>query len=183
MHADKQYALCWRVLHWLVALLVLTLIPVGLWMSDRSKANLWNGLTDSLYSWHKAIGFVVLGLMLLRIFVKFIFTAPPYPTSLSPRLVLFAKWLHHFMYMLLVLAPLLGWAGVTAYPALITVGGYHLPALPFIPQDEALAKQLFNIHGTVTLTLAACVVLHVAAALKHLLIDRDGIFQRMWLRK
>ena len=50
------------------------------------------------------------------------------------------------MYLLLVIIPLFGWAGVTAYPALITVGGFHLPGMPGIPKDQVLAKQLFEIN-------------------------------------
>ena len=180
MQSDTKYNYGWRILHWLIAVLVLALIPVGVGMASGDEASFWKVLTDRLYNWHKAIGFAVLWLMVLRIAVKSTLTAPPYPGELSPTLVLFAKWLHHFMYMLLVMAPLIGWAGVTAYPALDIVGGYSLPPLPFVPQDEALAKQLFSIHGTVALTLAACVAMHIAAALKHLLVNQDGIFQRMW---
>jgi cytochrome b561 len=76
--------------------------------------------------------------------------------------------------------PLLGWAGVTAYPALITIGGYNLPAMPFVPVSEDLAKQLFNIHGWLALALGAVIIAHIAGSLKHLFIDRDGVFQRMW---
>jgi len=83
------------------------------------------------------------------------------------------------MYLLLLVVPLLGWAGVSAFPALITIAGYHLPAMPGIPKDQALAKQIFEIHGTLAMALLILVVGHVAAALKHLFINRDNVFQRM----
>jgi cytochrome b561 len=89
---------------------------------------------------------------------------------------------HGSLYLLLLVVPLLGWAGVTAYPALITIGGYNLPAMPGIPKDQALAKQLFEIHGNLALALAALALAHIGAALHHLLIKKDGVFQRMWCK-
>jgi cytochrome b561 len=86
------------------------------------------------------------------------------------------------LYLLLVLVPLFGWAGVTAFPALITVGGYHLPALPGIPKDQALAKQLFEIHGYLVLALITLAVVHIAAGLQHLLFKKDGVFERIWFK-
>ncbi|OGT72100.1 MAG: hypothetical protein A3H44_07570 [Gammaproteobacteria bacterium RIFCSPLOWO2_02_FULL_57_10] len=180
MQAATNYALGSRILHWLIAALVLVLIPVGLWMASRAEIDLFDDLTNTLYAWHKAIGFTVLLLMVLRIIVRARNTAPAYPVSLPRWQVIAAKSLHHLLYVLLIVTPLLGWAGVTAFPALITLGGYDLPAMPFIPQDQALATQLFGIHGVFAITLAVLVSGHIAAAVIHLVIRKDGIFQRMW---
>ena len=178
MQQIRKYPAVWRALHWLMALLVLTLIPVGLWMTSRGEANLWGELTDSLYSWHKAIGFSVLLLMVIRILFKLLLTTPPYPDSLPRMLQLAAKGLHHLLYVFLVLTPLFGWAGVTAFPALVTVGGYDLPAMPLIPQDSELAARLFAIHGVLAITLAVLLAGHIAAAIRHMLL-KDGIIRRM----
>ena len=178
MQQIRKYPAVWRALHWLIALLVLTLIPVGLWMTSRGEAEIWGELTDSLYSWHKAIGFSVLLLMVIRILFKILLTTPPYPDALSWTLQLAAKGLHHLLYVFLVLTPLFGWAGVTAFPALITVGGYDLPAMPLVPQDSELAARLFAIHGVLALTLAVLLAGHIAAAIRHML-RKDGIVRRM----
>jgi cytochrome b561 len=105
---------------------------------------------------------------------------PPYPQTLSPTRRRLAVALNHVFYTLLVAVPLLGWAGVTAYPALVTVGGVDLPAMPLVPQDSALAARLFGIHGTLALLLGALAAGHAAMALHHLFAARDGVFQRMW---
>ena len=173
-----KYVLGWRVLHWVIALLVFVLLPTGLWMASRAEANIWGPLTDTLYSWHKAIGFTVLLLMVLRVIIKLTQKAPPYPDTLPRSLQIAAKSLHHLMYVLLIVTPLFGWAGVTAYPALITVGGYDLPAMPWVPQDQALAEQLFSIHGALAITLAVLIVGHIGAAIRHALLG-DGIVRRM----
>lgn len=178
MQQIRKFPAIWRALHWLMALLVLTLIPVGLWMTARAEADIWGKLTDSLYSWHKAIGFSVLLLMVIRILFKILLTTPPYPDTLPRKLQLAAKGLHHLLYVFLVLTPLFGWAGVTAFPALVTVGGYDLPAMPLVPEDSELAARLFAIHGALALTLAALLAGHIAAAIRHMLL-RDGIVRRM----
>ncbi|MHA7878597.1 MAG: cytochrome b [Saccharospirillum sp.] len=175
----RKYPLSWRGLHWLMALMVFILLPSGVWMASRAEANLWGALTNTLYNGHKAIGFCVLLLMLLRIGIKAWFKTPPYPSSMPTVLQRAAKGLHHLLYVLLVLTPLLGWAGVTAFPALITVGGYHLPPMPFVPVDEALAGRLFAIHGAFAMVLSALLVGHIGAALHHL-VRRDGVFRRIW---
>jgi len=174
----QKYPVGWRIVHWLVAVMVLTLIPVGLWMTARGEADVWGALTNVLYSTHKAIGFTVLLLMVVRIGIKIRTGTPPYPDTLPRTLKLAATGLHHLLYLLLVLTPLFGWAGVTAYPALVTLGGYDLPAMPFVPEDSELAERLFAIHGTLAITLGVLLVGHICAAVRHLL-RKDGIFQRM----
>lgn len=174
----RKYPTGWRVVHWLIAVMVLVLIPVGLWMTARGEANVWGALTNVLYSSHKAIGFTVLLLMVVRIGMKIRFGTPSYPDTMPRRLKLAATGLHHLLYLLLVLTPLFGWAGVTAYPALVTVGGYHLPAMPWVPENQELAQRLFVIHGTLAITLGVLVVGHIGAAVRHML-RRDGIIQRM----
>src|SRR5690554_6635143 len=104
----QKYPASWRVLHWVMALMVLTLIPVGLWMTSRGEADIWGDLTDTLYSWHKAIGFSVLLLMIVRIVMKICLKTPPYPDQMSRKLQMAAKGLHHLLYVLLVLTPLFG---------------------------------------------------------------------------
>lgn len=174
----NKYPITWRALHWMMALMILTLIPIGLWMASRAEANLWGELTDTLYAWHKAIGFTVLILMIVRIVVKIRAKTPPYPDDMPRNLQVAAKGLHHLMYVLLVVTPLTGWAGVTAFPALITLGGYDLPAMPLIPQNGDLAAQLFEIHGALAITLSVLISGHIAAAFRHM-IRKDGIFRRM----
>ncbi len=180
MSSSIRYAGGSRILHWLVAALVFVLVPVGIWMAGRAEINLFDDLTNTLYAWHKAIGATVLVLMVIRIIFKLRHDSPPYPAALSRRQILAAKSLHHLLYLLLVLTPLLGWAGVTAFPALITLGGYNLPAMPLVPEDQALATRLFEIHGASALLLATLIVGHIGAALLHLFVHKDGVFQRMW---
>lgn len=159
--------------------MVIVLLVLGFWMTNRAGANLWDGLTNTLYSWHKLIGFLVLLITALRLVVKSLSKRPDYPSGISKGNIQLAHMVQSTMYLLLVLVPLLGWAGVTAYPALITVGGFHLPALPGVPKGEPLAKQLFEIHGYLVLALIAVASAHIGAGLNHLWIKKDRVFDRI----
>lgn len=176
----NRYSTLARGIHWFTAGAILVLAILGFWMTERAAANLWDNLTNTLYEWHKLIGFTVLLITILRLILKLNSKTPAYPNSISPMMITVASIVHYSLYGLLFIVPLLGWAGVTAYPALITVGGYMLPAMPGIPKSELIAKQIFQIHGVLAMTLLAIALLHVMAALNHLIIKRDGIFQRIW---
>lgn len=177
-----QYARNWRILHWVIALCVMSLIPIGLLIEARTEANIWDDFTNLLYSIHKSLGFTVLILMVVRIGFKLAYKTPEYPETMSRRKIRLAKSLHHLLYVLLVAVPLLGWAGVSAFPALEIIPGVRLPAMPGIPNDEALAARIFSIHGTLAITLAILVLGHIGAGLHHLCIKKDNIFQRMWFK-
>jgi cytochrome b561 len=55
--------------------------------------------------------------------------------------------------------------------------------MPGVPIDQALAKQLLGLHGTLVMVLIVLAIGHILAGLKHLLIDKDGIFNRIWFGK
>jgi cytochrome b561 len=171
------------MIHWLTALLMITLLTLGFWMTNRSAANLWDELTNTLYAWHKLIGFLVLLITGLRIFIKLNSKRPPYSVGLALWKIQIAHAVQTSMYFLLLLIPLFGWAGVTAYPALIIVGGFNLPGLPGIPKDQTLAKQLFDIHGYLVITLISITLIHVIAGLGHLGFKKDGVFERIWFKR
>lgn len=178
----QTYSGMMRLIHWLTAALLIASLVLGFWMTNRSAANLWDALTNTLYSWHKLIGFLILLITALRILTKFRTIRPAYPNSVSQGQIQLAQTVQAALYLLLVLIPLFGWAGVTAFPALITVGGYYLPAMPGIPKDQALAKQLFEVHGYLALALIVVAIAHIAAGLHHLCFKKDGVFERMWFK-
>ena len=180
MFSTPRYSLPARLMHWLVALCVLALFPLGVWATWRAEDNVWDDLTNTLFAWHKTIGFAVLILMALRLVIRLGNAPPQQPPFLASWEVSAAKATHLLLYLLLFIVPLLGWAGVTAYPALEALAGMHLPPMPFIAQGEPLAMSLFDWHGNIAIVLGALLVLHVAAALRHLVIKRDGVVDRMW---
>jgi len=72
-----------KLLHWLTALMVLVLIPVGFYMKQRGAATNFDALTNQLYTAHKTFGFILLWLVALRILVKRRHGTPPPEASLN----------------------------------------------------------------------------------------------------
>ncbi|TBW38982.1 cytochrome b [Siculibacillus lacustris] len=173
-----RYGRAARWLHWVIAVFVACLIPLGLAMVARGAATNFDGLTDRLYSAHKLLGFVVLWLMILRVVVRLRRGAPPPLATLTPLERVASQVVHVVLYVLLLVVPLLGWAGVSAFPALNVFGLFDLPAI--LPADQAIAAVILGAHKLLALGLGLVALAHVAAALRHRFLKRDGVMRRMW---
>ncbi|MGL4728399.1 MAG: cytochrome b [Bosea sp. (in: a-proteobacteria)] len=174
---SASYAPAQKWLHWIIAFLVLLMIPVGKIMSWRKDADNFDALTNQLYSGHKLFGFIVLWLMAARIAFKLGRGAPPPVATLTPMERRASAAVHHLLYMLLFLVPLFGWAGVSAYGAREVFGMFSLPEI--IPVNQSLAKILLSVHGALAMVLVALVLAHIGAAMMHGVIKRDGVMNRM----
>jgi cytochrome b561 len=178
MSGAPRHALPAIALHWLSAALIVAAVAVGAWMTG-----LPNGILKlKLYNQHKWIGATVLALSLLRLAWRATHRPPPAP-PLRRVQARAAAAVQAALLLLLVLVPLLGWAYSSAagYP-LVWLGVLPLP--DWVPQDRELAARLKPWHGRAAWLLVALAALHVAAALKHHFIDRDGLLWRMapWRR-
>jgi cytochrome b561 len=164
-------------LHWLIALGVIVMVPVGLYMVQRGMWSNFDALTNTIYSWHKFIGFCILWLVILRIIVRLVRGAPP-PEPIHPVLQFGANVSHFALYVLLFLVPILGWTGVSAYGARGTPFGFELPQI--IAQNQPLGETILWYHGWAAILLALIALTHIGAALMHRFIFKDGVFSRMW---
>lgn len=164
-------------LHWLVALIVTGLIPVGVTMTNIKEGP----LQDRLYVLHESFGVTALTLMLLRLAVRL--RAGPAPAPfLTPLERLGAAVTHRGLYLLLILTPIFGWLALSAYglgPAFFGLG--HLPQL--LSKDEPLSKLLFAIHKTGGFLILAFVLLHVAGVIRHAFVKRDELVWRILPRR
>jgi cytochrome b561 len=165
------------VLHWLLAAAIVLGFLVGLQMADApvSPARVrW-------INYHKWIGLTILALSLLRLLWRISHRPPTLPESMQGWQRRAAQWVHRLMYLFFFVVPVAGWAYSSALGFhVVYLGLIRLPDLA--PKDKALADVLIQVHATLAWTLAALVGLHVAAALKHQFIDKDGLLLRMSLR-
>jgi len=171
----ERYSKTAIVLHWLIALLIVAAFILGLVMTDIP------GLTPTklkYYSWHKWMGVTVLALAAGRLLWRLRQQPPAFPSSMSQNQVKAAEAGHWFLYLLMFAVPVSGYLYTTAAGVpVVYLGLFKLPVL--IARNPELKPVLQQVHYWLNMLLAGAVGLHVAAAFKHLLVDRDAIMGRM----
>lgn len=162
-------------LHWLMAIAIVGLIGVGLWMTDLKASP----QKIQIYGWHKWVGLTVLALALLRVMWRVHRPAPPATVVMVRWQALAAGATHGLLYLLMFAMPLSGWLlnSATGFP-LTWFGWFKVPAL--IARDREAAVLWQQVHEYLAWALIALIALHLAAALKHQWLDRDGLMRRMW---
>ncbi|NUZ06558.1 cytochrome b [Piscinibacter koreensis] len=175
--APAAYGVVAIVLHWAIAALIVGAFFIGLSMVDLP----FSPQRFKLYNWHKWIGVAVLALSALRLLWRAAGHAPPPLPAHTPAWQRQAyRGTHLVFYALFFVVPLLGWAYTSAVGVPVVWLGL-VPLPDFVPRDKALGDAVFKpLHEVSAYLLAAIVVLHVAAALKHQFIDRDRLLARMW---
>lgn len=159
--------------HWLLALMIVGAFGMGLYMTGLP----FSLQRVKLYNWHKWAGMTILALSALRLLWRL--WHPPPPEAPGPHWQqLAARLTHRAMYVLFFAIPLVGWAYSSASGFQIVVYGV-LPMPNLLPTDKALAELIKPWHAWLAYALAALVVMHVAAGLKHQFIDHDGLLRRM----
>lgn len=170
-----RYSATARALHWIMAVLILSMLPVGFIMVQPGLAR---AVQDALFISHKNIGVAVLLLALARLLWRWRHPAPELPASIPAWQARVAEVSHWLLYILMVAMPLAGYIRVRA-------GGFPVEFLDrlglptLVPRSDALAEAAKAAHHYGGLALAALLALHIGAALHHALILRDGVWQRM----
>jgi cytochrome b561 len=171
--AGNRFTVLQRSLHWLMAVCILAMLFIGVGMNSTVMPKY-----APLLVTHKTLGVIILVLALLRLAVRLHDGAPPLPADLPEPMKLGAHLSHYALYALMIAMPLLGltmqWTG--AYP-IVLYGDIRLPTL--LPQSDAMHTMLWNAHLYLAFAFFAVILLHVAAALFHALVRRDGVFESM----
>ena len=165
-------------LHWLLGIALLAMFGLGLYMADLPFSP-WR---LKLYNWHKWAGVTVLALSVLRLVWRLTHRPPALPAAVAQAMPAWQHWAHHgthlALYALFFVVPLVGWAYSSAAGFPVVVFGV-MPLPDLVAPDKALAELIKPLHGFSAFAMAALVLLHVAAALKHQWIDRDDLLKRM----
>lgn len=181
-------------LHWVIAVCIMSMIPMGLWMRDAISHPDTQALAYRVFQFHKSIGFLILALTLFRIVWRLLHPVPPLPAGMKSWEGFAARATHAAFYGLMLALPLSGWlyvsSGWTAGSdrALMVptswFGLFGVPHLPWIGEASAalrrsVAFQSMGAHAMLAWTAVVLIALHIGAALKHQFIARDGVLSHM----
>jgi cytochrome b561 len=168
----SQFALFSRLLHWTMAVMILTMLCIGVTMV-ASLANY-----HVLVSIHRPLGIAILILVVVRFVNRKLTSLPPFPPTMSRAERRAATASEYVMYGLMFVLPLVGWGMLSAarYP-IVLYGSLHLPFI--LPHDAMLYAVLRTAHTILAYLFFAMFIAHFGAILFHTLIVRDGILKRM----
>lgn len=177
-HVGSRYTPLAITLHWLLALAILGMFAVGVYMADLP----FSPLRLKLYNWHKWAGVTFLALSVLRLLWRVTHRPPALPQVITQAMPTWQTWLHHathhLLYVLFFAVPLIGWAYSSAAGfSIVWFGQIQLPDL--VAPNKPLAEVIKPLHALSAFVLVGLAGLHIAAALKHHWIDRDGLLARM----
>ncbi len=175
-------------LHWLIAGLIIALIPIGLLLEDIPKA-----YQVTVYQMHKSFGLMVLFLSLARLGWRLMNPPPPLPDGMRAWEKLSAHALHMTFYVLIIAIPITGWMMVSTSPKNIPtmfLTLFNWPHIWFlaglaVEQKKVLVGVFHETHEILAFTIIGLLVLHIGAALKHQYINKDNAMARMlpWMGK
>jgi len=176
--AAPRYTPTAIALHWVLAVAIVGSSAVGWYMSDLK----FSPLQLKLYNWHKWAGMTILLLSIGRLAWRLTHRPPELPSSVTrtmpPWQVRAYHGVHHAMYVLFFVVPLVGWAYSSAAGFPVVLFGV-LPLPDFVPKDKALAEALKPWHAVSAYLLLGLAAVHMVAALKHQFVDHDGLLGRM----
>ena len=174
-HAGRgAYAPIARALHWGLAILIVGMTGLGWYMTsiENDPAAGW------FFRLHKSVGLLIVGLVLLRLVWRLGHSPAPLPATVPAWQLAAARMGHGLLYAAMIAMPLSGMIGAMLGKRELLFFGVPLPRLFAINHD--LSEIFFSVHSVTTWVLVALVSVHALAALKHLAVDKDGVFQRMW---
>ncbi len=183
MDDAPRYAFIQRLLHWVLAVLVIGALSVGMIFAilefDGTLETFGKDTTDLLYKYHKTFGVIILALMIVRLVVKLMLGKPAHADPLTKFQRAASEAIHGLFYVGLIAMTIVGWlaTGASGYP--VEFFNWTLP--PILSKDKELGETLYEIHGTLGWIMLILVIVHLGAALMHWLVLRDRVMARMSL--
>jgi cytochrome b561 len=173
MTTQARFAAASRLLHWLMAPMIIAMLFIGVGMAASVSRRY-----DLLVSIHRPLGIAILALCVARIVNRFINPPPDLPDTVPSLQRFVARASHIVLYALMLIMPLVGWGMLSAsrYP-IVLYGPVRLPAI--LPHDVTLYASLRELHTVLAYLLFATFLAHFGAALYHGLVRRDGVFGSM----
>ncbi|MBN8530623.1 MAG: cytochrome b [Alphaproteobacteria bacterium] len=167
--SPEKYPGLMRLIHWLMALLLLGMIAFGYWMVGLPKDH---PQRMEMYDLHKSVGVLLLALVVLRFLVRLASSVPELPEGLAASEKKLAKAAHIVLYVLMFAVPLSGVVMSCAAGYGVKFFGFPLPNP--LEKNLPMAGLANGIHEIIPYALLGLVALHVAGALKHRFVDKQN---------
>ncbi len=176
----RSYGGAAKTFHWLTALLIFSVIPVGIVAIDMPfETSEQLGRKALLFSMHKTLGVTIFIVALARIGWAMSQPKPGLLNTDRPLEAALAETVHWLLYGSLVLVPLAGWLHHAATTGFAPIWWPFGQSLLFVPKDAAVAGLFAGLHRVLIVVLVCSILLHVAGALKHHVVDKDNTLRRM----
>ena len=173
-HGNETYGVAAQSYHWLTAILVLFLVPLGLAMTSLDPGP----LQDGLFVTHESLGLTLFALLVLRLLWRLIHSPPPPSRDLSPLEIRASQAVHWLLYFALFAMPISGYILVVAGGDPLTYFG--LANVPrFLLTDHKLSDLALTIHVASQYAIYGLVLMHAGAALHHHYARRNDVLARM----
>jgi len=173
---SEKYPVAMRFLHWFMAVIIISMIILGIFMGGVDKEN---PLRMQLYNIHKSFGVTVIFLFVLRVAVRLASSAkiPKLPKQISQTEVRFAHLGHFAIYALMFAVPISGYAMSNSYGYPVKWFTIEMPKL--FADDKEFAALASQAHEFLAFSLLALLIFHVAAVVKHRIKDKVNLLERM----
>lgn len=170
----NRYPAASIVLHWAMLVLIAAVYAA---IQLRELFPKGSDIREGFKTWHFMLGLTVLALVIIRVLVRLVSTAPPITPAPPHWQMLASKVVHGGLYVLMIGMPIAGWIILSASDARVPFYGLTLP--PLVGPDKAFAGQVKDIHETVGELGYWLIGLHAAAALAHHYLWKDDTLRRM----
>ncbi|RZB12598.1 cytochrome b [Ehrlichia minasensis] len=164
-----------RIMHWLTGIPIIFMVIMGFCLKMEVFPS--NYPIGEIYTLHKAIGMILLSLLILRLVCRFSSTIPPYPNSFPHYLILVSKITHLGLYITSIAMAISGYVMSSASGKAIKIFSFDVPLL--IENNKNIANIAQQCHNICAYILPILIIMHILAALKHKFIDKDNIFNRI----
>ncbi|MBL8629802.1 MAG: cytochrome b [Rhodospirillaceae bacterium] len=189
MHnTSKGWGWLAKLFHWVMALMIAVIVPIGFLLPATYQFKVTDLRMEAVHivlsRIHQSMGLLILMFVVLRLGWRLKQSIPDAPAGLAAYQKILAKLNHAFLYLLMFLLPLSGWASLSAFgeaPSyFLWIEG--LPAIvPKVPLDDTFGYSFFaGIHRYAVYSGAALLTLHAFAALWHQFVKKDSVLRRMW---
>ncbi len=173
----QKYHISIRILHWVMALIILSLIAVG-WVMAEYGEQLPNRM--AVYNLHKSFGVLILILVAFRLVARITKGSPQMPEGIPSIVRKLARGAQALLYILIIAVPAVGYAMSNSFGYPVMLFGMPLPML--FPENKEIGKLLAEAHGILAYTMLVIVILHIAGAIKHRFFDKkeNDVLDSMW---